>query len=386
MNSYIAFDYLAVQPTSFSPFHGGGKYGKIVLKELLSKTENIILFYSSRFTHNELDEIQKTCKNVVMADLENPCVLDEIFSSYEISCLYLPIPFSRLFKRYSSKFPQNMRIVGTIHGLRNLEAIPTIEVFRYKTSLKGCLRTMLEFVKSHVPGYRRRVQQMWKKLIETPNYEYFVVSNHTKKAIQSFLPNQDPLVFYSPSVVSDYVSPLCDKEKYFLMVSGNRWEKNNLRALRVLDDMFSRGNIPNDFRIKITGIRTITSFRYNFVNYEKFECLDYVPEGEFSKLYAKAYALIYPSLSEGFGYPILEAFAHNTPVVASNITSIPEIGGDAVFYFNPLDDGEIENAIIKILNIDNYLRIQSKINNQLKMVFSRQVSDLSKAVEFIMRK
>ncbi len=52
---------------------------------------------------------------------------------------------------------------------------------------------------------------------------------------------------------------------------------------------------------------------------------------------AAAHALVYPSLYEGFGLPLLEAMASDVPVISSNASSLPEVGGDAALYFNPLD-------------------------------------------------
>ena len=66
-------------------------------------------------------------------------------------------------------------------------------------------------------------------------------------------------------------------------------------------------------------------------------------------LYANALVFVYPSLYEGFGMPILEAFANNCPVCLSNTSSFPEIAGNAAIYFNPYDNESIFEAIEKIL-------------------------------------
>ncbi len=66
--------------------------------------------------------------------------------------------------------------------------------------------------------------------------------------------------------------------------------------------------------------------------------------------YNAADLFIFPSLYEGFGIPPLEAFACETPVIASNATSIPEICKDGAYYFDPRDIHDIKNAIITVLN------------------------------------
>ena len=62
-------------------------------------------------------------------------------------------------------------------------------------------------------------------------------------------------------------------------------------------------------------------------------------------LYKNALALVYPSLYEGFGIPLLEAMSCKCPVISSNVSSIPEVVGDAGEYFNPKNIEEIREAI-----------------------------------------
>lgn len=83
-------------------------------------------------------------------------------------------------------------------------------------------------------------------------------------------------------------------------------------------------------------------------------------------LYKNARAFVFPSLYEGFGLPILEAFSCSCPVVGSNASSIPEVGQDAALYFEPKDHLSIKSAVEKILYDDN-LRIDL-VNKGLKRV------------------
>lgn len=72
-------------------------------------------------------------------------------------------------------------------------------------------------------------------------------------------------------------------------------------------------------------------------------------------LYSGAAAFVFPSIYEGFGLPVLEAMAAGTPVVTSNVTSLPEIAGDAAVLMNPYDVGAIADAIDAVLS-DEVLR------------------------------
>lgn len=78
----------------------------------------------------------------------------------------------------------------------------------------------------------------------------------------------------------------------------------------------------------------------------------FVEEGELRWLYENTLAYVFPSLSEGFGLPPLEAMVHGAPVVSSNATCLPEINGDAAEYFDPTDTNDMARAIVAVTNND----------------------------------
>ena len=78
--------------------------------------------------------------------------------------------------------------------------------------------------------------------------------------------------------------------------------------------------------------------------------LDYVDAAALAKLYAEAELFVFPSIYEGFGFPLLEAMAHGVPAIAARSSSLPEIGGDAALYFDPRDDRELEQLIDRVLS------------------------------------
>ncbi len=75
----------------------------------------------------------------------------------------------------------------------------------------------------------------------------------------------------------------------------------------------------------------------------------FVPDEDLKWLYIHAEAYVFPSLSEGFGLPPLEAMVHGCPVVSSNATSLPEVCGDAAHYFNPEDIHEMAEKINDVM-------------------------------------
>lgn len=77
----------------------------------------------------------------------------------------------------------------------------------------------------------------------------------------------------------------------------------------------------------------------------RVQFLEYVPYAQLPELLSNAIALVFPSLWEGFGIPVLEAMACGTPVITSNCSSLPEVAGDAALLVNPYEVGEIAAAM-----------------------------------------
>ena len=85
---------------------------------------------------------------------------------------------------------------------------------------------------------------------------------------------------------------------------------------------------------------------------ERVRFLGSVSDEELVVLYNMARFLAYPSLYEGFGLPILEAMSCGCPVLTSNVSSMPEIAGDAALLVSPTDSNEINSAFLQMLNRD----------------------------------
>lgn len=82
---------------------------------------------------------------------------------------------------------------------------------------------------------------------------------------------------------------------------------------------------------------------------QKTVLVPYVSQALLPKIYASADVVVMPSIVEGFGLPVVEAMACGTPVVASKAASLPEVGGDAVLYFDPASPEELAARVIHLL-------------------------------------
>jgi len=133
---------------------------------------------------------------------------------------------------------------------------------------------------------------------------------------------------------------------YFLWSGSLNPRKNLIRVIEALEQVASE--IPH--HLVLSGSlgwdlgETLRRIRSSPVA-ERIHLPGHVSDQALRGLYQGATAFVYVSLMEGFGLPILEAMASGCPVITSNISSMPEVAGDAAFLVNPLDTTEIANAM-----------------------------------------
>ena len=100
------------------------------------------------------------------------------------------------------------------------------------------------------------------------------------------------------------------------------------------------------------AINEVNSRWQKYAGRDVVKYLGYVTRKEKWALLTNAHAFVYPSKYEGFGLPVLEAMSVGTPVITSRLTSLPEVGGDAVLYINPDDPGPMVNLFDRLLDED----------------------------------
>jgi glycosyltransferase involved in cell wall biosynthesis len=144
---------------------------------------------------------------------------------------------------------------------------------------------------------------------------------------------------------------------YIFAVGTVQPRKNYSRVIQALADLRAKGY---DLHLVIAGGRGwLEDPIYSTIHQSRMD--DYVhfigfaDEGDLPALYSGAVCCVFPSLYEGFGLPVLEAMACGTPVVTSNLSSLPEVAGDAALLVDPYQIEAIVNAIQQLID-DTTLR------------------------------
>ena len=143
------------------------------------------------------------------------------------------------------------------------------------------------------------------------------------------------------------------KGKYFLTVGRlDPIGKNLIRLLKAFELFISDTN-EKDFRIVLVGAHwRNTKKLFRFIESFKFKnnvfLTGYQSQDNLIQLYSQARAFVFPTVYEGFGHPVIEAMSCGCPVLCSNISSLPEIAGDAALMFDPTSVAEIFSSMKQI--------------------------------------
>lgn len=371
----LLFDLKATQPNMSGKRHGGGRYAEVIFFRMVELDIKFSCFYDSSKWINP--DIKRTCneRKIPLYDVHNSTI-EKIIKSNKIDRLYSAIP-GTLAKLTCCE------VIGTIHGLREIET-PFDKIFyEYNHPLKDIIKFTLK--KMFLASFHKMKKKRFREYYINSKFHIITVSNHSKYALYSYFPElrkQQIPVFYSPNTSREGNLEKNNVARYFMLVSGNRWEKNNLRAIMAFDRLLSSGLLDSNVRMKITGTMG-KDFKYKIENPASFEFLGYVDDDKLEKLYANAFVFVYPSLNEGFGYPPLEAMKYGVPVIASPFSSIPEVCGGSVLYFNPFSVEEIMNRMLMIMDDNLHYEYSQKALLRYSEIKRKQDEDLDCLIDYI---
>lgn len=186
------------------------------------------------------------------------------------------------------------------------------------------------------------------------------ISNYVKKDLVDFAgisPEKITVTYNAADKITEPATPVSSLSgKRFIMYVGRPLPHKNLSrlidAFAILQESFP------DLHLVLAG-KTDVLFEAHKRNVEKRGIKNviftgFVSEGELRWLYEHTACYVFPSLSEGFGLPGLEAMVHGAPVASSNATCLPEIYGSAAIYFDPLSSRGMAEVIGKVIS-DNKL-------------------------------
>lgn len=149
-----------------------------------------------------------------------------------------------------------------------------------------------------------------------------------------------------------------------------------------IEEFKKKYNLPDRFLLAIGGVglrRNLERIKKATKEYPLIitgESLPWLPKDQMSTLYSASNALVYPSLYEGFGLPVLEAMACGVPVITSNTSSLPEVGGEAALYVDPYNVKDIESAINLVMtDLKNYEKLVQKGLENVKKFSWKKCAD-----------
>jgi glycosyltransferase involved in cell wall biosynthesis len=350
-NRRILFDGLATQSEIAGGvlFHGGGEYAKWVLrKSIESGYRNFDVVFSNKMI------IDETIKNLAAnTDGISVYYVDDIKEVYTLLANGNYDSFFSALAVLHENYDLDIPFTMVVHGLRPVE-LPW-DVYRGKYTKNIFLWAMFSIISRSMALQnmkRKKHIRSFEKLFTVKNKKIITVSEHSKYSMLYYFPCLDInriAVWYSPNAELGTVeeNPDVINNKYFLMISANRWEKNIARAVEAFDALFSQRQLK-DKHVVITGCTESCLFLKKIKNKDKFKLLSYIKESELETLYRQSFAFVYPSLNEGFGMPPLWAMKYGVPVIASSSTSIPEVCGNAAIYFDPYSIGDLANRILQL--------------------------------------
>lgn len=236
--------------------------------------------------------------------------------------------------------------------------MPDLRPFQISKNIKS-LATVHDIAFLHFPQFYSLKSKIWYKLIRTKNLlkrinQLIAVSEFTKKdliqtlklpenKITKIYPGIPPLQIIEnfQEIKTTYQLP----EKYFLTLSTIEPRKNLRRTIQAFQ-IFSQKH--PEYQLIIAGNSNSKIFQTeNLQTNSQIKFIGFIPENHKYQLIKNSQALIYASLFEGFGFPILEAQQVKTPVITSQNSSMPEVAEKSAIFIDPYSINSIASGIEK---------------------------------------
>ncbi|HEX7017642.1 MAG TPA: glycosyltransferase family 1 protein [Patescibacteria group bacterium] len=335
------------------PYHRGvSRYTANLVRSLSQRKDISLTLYGSSFRQK-----RELWRFIQTSHLEHLTTRLQSFPPTALSWLWFlgfnPIkkllPQIEVFHSWDWLQPpdKNLPLVSTIHDL-----------------------AMLKFPETAHPKILKMHQQAW-KVLKKRGAEIIAVSRATKRDIVELLeipPTKVHVIYEAlPQETVDTAESLTDDEheqikqrlklsKPFILFVGTREPRKNLQRL-----IKAWEQLADKYQLVIAGATGWDKTgRSSQSPHKNLRFLGKVTDKELVVLYSEAEVLAYPSLYEGFGLPILEAFYFGCPVVTSNVSAMPEVAGNAAELVDPLSIASIRQGLMTVLN-------ESEFNQKQRM-------------------
>ena len=173
--------------------------------------------------------------------------------------------------------------------------------------------------------------------------------------------------------VADIYKSYIEKPGYFFFLGNTDPKKNTERTLIAYSKYLEISTIKRKLLMADLDHTYLNSIieRNHIENIrEQIVMPGYIINKDLPYIYNSAFAFLYTSLRESFGIPLLEAMACGTPVITSNTSSMPEIGGDEAILVNPESPEEITEKMLRLENDEEYYNAQKEIGLKRAELFS----------------
>lgn len=303
--------------------------------------------------------------------------------------------------RYFERIPIKSRILHTLYVDESVDIFhSTFFSTIYKKNIKKVITVhdmVLEIFQNEFTNKWNNLEIEKKKEAIKNSDKIIAVSNSTKKDLLKIYPwvseKKIKVIYHGlfpniinrvsfDEIVQNYHLTI-EPERYFLYVGRRKRQKNFQILVSLLENRTKYKNFPflcvgGEEHDPIQKSLTDKRLKNNFV------FLDHVTDGELVTLYQNARALIFTSRYEGFGFPVLEAMINGCPVICTDASALPEIAGDAAFYFDPDSVESLDNALEQLSKADRKEVTKKGKNNTIRFSWDRSIQKLINLYEEIL--
>ena len=376
----------------FSPLTGIGHFTLQVQMALLTK-ENINLM-SYKSIDEFLKKSEKTDTNI--ASIAPPNYNNSPIKQFKKFLAKFRI-FQRIYlKKEFYKYGQRCKRFGT-----DIYLEPNYFIF---WSYKPVVPIIYDLsIIRHPETHTNELVKIFRKKLKKSIYKsnaIITISEFSKNEILDVFKINPEKIFVAPCGASTNFKPRTNIEvketldslglnyRQFILVVGTFEPRKNLKNICLAYSLLPQ-ELRNKYPLVLCGAKgwgdiNLPQNIIDLISKNEIRILDYVSDTMLHELTSSARVSCYISIYEGFGLPVLEAMQSGTPIITSNVSSMPEVAGDAGLLVDPLDTQDILTAISSVLTNDSQMHtmIEKGLEQAKKFSWDRCANSIIDACEY----